>query len=130
MEPTTDQTAAPAAPTAEEKAAAKAARAAAKAADKAAKKEAAKAEKEAAKQPKQNDVRRPKPNTTTGKVWTIFDELSNKSGVPALIGDAIKSATGIPEATVRTQYARWRKFHGITGRTVPPAPATSEPAAQ
>jgi sRNA-binding protein len=111
-----------------DKASAKAAKAAQKAAEKAAKKTEAKAAKEAAKQPKQNDVRRPKANTTTGKVWAIFDELSAKTGAPALIGDALKQASGTPEATVRTQYARWRKFHGITGRTAAPAP--SEPAAQ
>lgn len=117
------------APTAEEIAAKQAAKAQAKA-DKAAVKAAAKLEakaaKEAAKQPKQNDVRRPKAGTTTGKVWAIFDSLSASTGAPALIGDALKQATGIPEATVRTQYARWRKFHGITGRTV----VASEPAAQ
>lgn len=118
-----DQTNTASAETAEDKAAAKAAKAAAKLAAKTAKKEAAKAEKEATKQPKQNDVRRPKPNTTTGKVWGIFDSLSASTGAPALIGDALKQATGIPEATVRTQYARWRKFHGITGRTAAPAAA-------
>lgn len=111
------------APTAEDKAAAKAAKKAERDAAKAAKKAEAKAAKEAAKQPKQNDVRRPKHGTTTGKVWAIFDHLSHSTGAPALIGDALKQATGIPEATVRTQYARWRKFHGITGRAVAPAPA-------
>ncbi len=111
-----------------EEAAKKAAAKQAKADAKAAAKVAAKAAKEAAKQPKQNDVRRPKPNTTTGKVWAIFDDLSAKSGSPALIGDSLKAATGVPEATVRTQYARWRKFHGIVGRTSAPA-AVETPAA-
>lgn len=114
-------------PSAEDKAAAKAAKAAEKAAAKTAKKEASKLAKEASKQPKQNDVRRPKPNTATGKVWAIFDSLSASTGAPAAIGDALKQAAGTPEATVRTQYARWRKFHGITGRATPPV---SEPAAQ
>lgn len=107
------------------KAAAKAAKAEAKATAKA----AAKVAKESAKQPKQNDVRRPKPATVTGKVWAIFDDLSGKAGTPASIGDSLKAATGVPEATVRTQYARWRKFHGIVGRTVAPAAATETPAA-
>lgn len=118
-----DQAAAKAAKDAE-----KAAKKAAKAAEKAKKKEEAKAAKEAAKQPKQNDVRRPKAGTTTGKVWAIFDSLSQSTGAPALIGDAMKQVAGsIPEATVRTQFARWRKFHGITGRAVAPA-ATETPA--
>lgn len=107
------------------KAAAKQAKADAKAAAKV----ASKAAKEAAKQPKQNDVRRPKPNTTTGKVWAIFDDLSGKAGSPATIGDSLKAATGVPEATVRTQYARWRKFHGIVGRTSAPVAATEPTAA-
>lgn len=119
---TAEEIAAKQAAATEAKAAAKAAKAAAKVEAKA----AAKAAKESAKMPKQNDVRRPKAGTTTGKVWGIFDELSAKSGAPAAIGDALKAATGIPEATVRTQYARWRKFHGITGRAV----AAAEPAAQ
>ena len=88
----------------------------AKAEQKAKDKEAAKAAKEAAKMPEQNGIRRPKPETTCGKVWAIFDSLSAKSGSPATIGDSLKEADGIAEATVRTQYARWRKFHGITGR--------------
>lgn len=98
------------------KAEAKAAKAKAKAdakADKAAAKVAAKA---ASKLPSQNDVTRPKAETTTGKAWAVFDALSAETGKPALIGDALKRAPEIAEATVRTQYARWRKFHGITGR--------------
>lgn len=116
-----------AAPAAEDEAA-KAAKKAAKAQEKADKKAAAKAAKEAAKQPKQNDVRRPKTGTVTGKVWATFDSLSQSTGSPATIGDAIKASTGIPEATVRTQYARWRKFHGISGRAAAPAPAAGDSA--
>lgn len=110
-----------------EVAAKKAADKAAKLAAKVQKKADAKVAKEASKQPKQNDVRRPKPATVTGKVWAIFDDLSGKAGSPATIGDSLKAATGVPEATVRTQYARWRKFHGIVGRTT--APAVAETAA-
>lgn len=106
----------------------KAAKKAAKAAEKAQKKADAKAAKEAAKQPKQNDVRRPKSGTVTGKVWATFDSLSQSTGSPATIGDAIKASTGVPEATVRTQYARWRKFHGISGRAAAPAPAAGDSA--
>lgn len=91
-------------------------------ADKKASKEAAKA---AAKQPSQNGISRPKADTITGKVWAIFDELSQKSGAPATIGDSLKAAAGTAEATVRTQYARWRKFHGISGKAAA-KPAASE----
>lgn len=86
-------------------------------------KEDAKAAKEAAKQPEQNGVRRPKADTICGKAWAVFDQLSQQSGAPATIGDSLKNAGGIAEATVRTQYARWRKFHGISGRVEAPKPA-------
>jgi membrane protein involved in colicin uptake len=102
-----------------------------RAADKQAKvdaKAAAKAAKEASKQPEQNGVRRPKSDTICGKAWAVFDELSAKSGAPATIGDSLKNANGIAEATVRTQYARWRKYHGISGRVEAPKPAET-PAA-
>ena len=133
--------------TAEDKAAAKAAAAEAKAAEKAAVKAAkeqerkdkadakaqakadAKAAKEAAKesakQPSQNGVTRPKAGTTTGNAWDIFDALSRETGAPAVIGDAIKRAPGMAEATVRTQYAKWRKFNGVTGRSEKPATASA-----
>jgi membrane protein involved in colicin uptake len=94
---------------------------AAKDKEKADKKAAKEAEKAAAKQPEQNGIRRPKADTITGKVWAVFDELSQKAGAPATIGDSLKAAAGTAEATVRTQYARWRKFHGISGRTEKPA---------
>jgi membrane protein involved in colicin uptake len=101
-----------------------------RAADKQAKvdaKAAAKAAKEASKQPEQNGVRRPKAETVCGKAWSVFDQLSAKSGSPATIADSLKSAGDIAEATVRTQYARWRKYHGITGRVE--APKADAPAA-
>lgn len=94
-------------------------------ADKKAAKEAAKA---AAKQPEQNGITRPKTGTVTGNAWAVFDELSQKSGAPATIGDSIKAAPQIAEATVRTQYARWRKFHGITGKAAAPKPAETPSA--
>jgi hypothetical protein len=97
-------------------------------AEKLAAKEAAKA---AQKQPSQNDVTRPKPDTLCGKAWAIFDEISAKNGAPATIKEALEKAKGVvnAEATVRTQYARWRKFYGISGRVAAPAPAPAAPAA-
>ncbi len=116
----------------EKKAADKAAREEKKAADKAAR-EAKKAEakakkdaeaaakkaaKDAAKQPEQNGIRRPKPGTDCGKLWEIFDSASAAKGAPAAISECKPKADamGINEATCRTQYARWRKFHGVEGR--------------
>jgi membrane protein involved in colicin uptake len=106
------------------------------AADKKAAREKAKADKkaeklaakEANKLPEQNGIRRPKAGTITGKLWDLFDQLSRDTGVPATIGDAMKKAEGTADATVRTQYARWRKFNGVTGRAAAPA-APAAPAA-
>lgn len=103
-----------------EKAAAAKARADKKEADKAAKAKAKADAKAAAKLPSANGVTRPKADTITGKAWTVFDALSAETGKPAVIADALKRASDIADATVRTQYARWRKFHGITGRAEAP----------
>jgi hypothetical protein len=120
---------------------AKADKLAAKEAEKAAKAQAAKdakakkvadaaAAREAARMPEQNGIRRPKPDTLCGQAWGIFDAVSAKNGAPASITESMTDAKakGLNEANVRAEYARWRKFHGITGRieapaaAVPPAP--------
>ena len=118
-----------------EKAAAKVAEKAAKAEAAAAAKQAKLDEKAAAKarneaireanrQPEQNGVRRPKPDTLCGRAWTIFDTVSNKNGAPASIGESMALAKGesLNESNVRAEYARWRKFNGISGRVAAPKP--------
>lgn len=116
----------------------KAAKAQAAEADKAAKakaKEDAKAAAEAAKvsskQPEQNGVRRPKPETICGKAWAIFDDTSRRNGSPASITETLPLGTSanINDATMRTQYAHWRKFHGVSGRIDAPKPVQA-PAAE
>lgn len=108
----------------------KAEREAKKAADLAAK-EAKKAEalaaKEASKQPMQNGIRRPKPDGLCGKAWAIFDVVSAKNGAPASIGEsmAVAKEQGLNEANVRAEYARWRKFYGISGRVEDPSKAAA-----
>lgn len=141
----------------EEQAAAKAARDAAKAEEKAKKEEAkkaaseakeaekaaklkekeeasaaAKAAKEANKMPESNGVRRPKPETLCGKAWAVFDEVSQKNGAPASIKESLEIAKvrGLNEGNVRVEYARWRKFFGITGRVAAPGEAKTEGAAE
>ena len=122
---------------AERKAAAEAAKAekaeAAKAekARKITEKEAAKAAKEAARMPEQNGVRRPKPTTLCGKVWDLADNLSNQLGQPVPISTLLEHArpAGLNEGNVKTEYARWRKFHGVTGRVAHPSPIKPAEAA-
>ncbi len=118
-----------------DKAAAKAAKEAEKAAAKAKKdaeakakedaKAAQKAAKEATKMPEQNGVRRPKPDGACGKVWALADSLSASLGQPVPIAalSQAASAQGINDSTIRTQYALWRKFHGVSRRATLPPPA-------
>lgn len=96
---------------------AKKAQKAAAAEAKKAEREAKKAEKEAAKMPMQNAVRRPKPDTLCGQLWAIYDNMSGEKGSPVAIGDAmdVAESQGFNDATIRTQYARWRKYYGIEG---------------
>lgn len=112
---------------AEKAAKAKAEREAAAAAKKAeaeAKKAAKAAEREANRMPEQNGVRRPKPATLCGQAWEIFDDISRKNGAPASISEAMEigKARELNEANMRAEYARWRKFHGISGRISAPKP--------
>lgn len=76
------------------------------------------------KQPEQNGITRPKGDSQTGKAWAIFDSVSQRNNAPASIGETLPlaKAAGINEATVRTQYARWRKFNGVSGRIAAPTP--------
>lgn len=93
-------------------------------------KEDAKAAKEAARQPEQNGVRRPGPDGLCGRAWAVFDELSSKLGQPVPVGDALPvgEARGLNAGNIRTEYARWKKFHGIEGRVSKPASAATETA--
>ena len=100
----------------------------AKAAERAAKAEAdakAKAEREAKKGAKitQNDVTRPAADTKCGKLWDLADSLSATKGSPVSLkelGDAA-AADNHSKATLSTQYGRWRKFYGISGRVEDPS---------
>lgn len=94
-----------------------------------------KAEREANRMPEQNGVRRPKPNTLCGRVWALADKLSEELGQPTPIKVLLEKAREeeLNEGNVKAEYARWRKFHGVTGRITLPkeeAPATAEAAAE
>ncbi|QJI53372.1 transcriptional activator [Alteromonas phage vB_AcoS-R7M] len=95
-----------------------------------AKREAEKAEKaakrEADRMPEQNGIRRPKPETLCGKVWTIADEVSSELGQPAPVSLVLErgEAQGLNTGNIKAEYARWRKFNGVTGRIT--APKTPE----
>jgi hypothetical protein len=94
------------------------------------------AAKEAAKpakvqMPEQNGVRRPKPEGLCGQAWTLADDLSRQLGQPVPIANLLEASKvkGLNEGNVRAEYARWRKFNGVTGRVSLPVVAAA-PAAQ
>lgn len=103
---------------------AKAAKEAAKAAKVQAKLDA-KAAKDAQRQPEQNGVRRPGPDGLCGKVWGLADTLSAEMGQAVPIANLLKAGEeqGLNASNIRTEYARWKKFHGLSGRIVAPAAA-------
>lgn len=88
------------------------------------------AERENSRMPEQNGVRRPKADTLCGKAWGIADELSGKLGQPVPIANLLEAtnAAGLNEGNVKAEYARWRKFHGVTGRVALPKAEAPAPA--
>jgi len=82
-----------------------------------------------------NGVTRPKADSQTGKVWQIADDISAKKKAPATRAEVMEVATAEPhninEATVATQYQRWRTFFGIERQAPAPKPEkpTKEPKA-
>ena len=82
--------------------------------------------------PEQNGVRRPKPEGLCGKVWTQADDLSRNLGSPVPIAALLEStkAAGLNEGNVRAEYARWRKFNGVTGRIVAQVAVITPPVPQ
>lgn len=94
----------------------------------------AKAAKEAAKQPEQNGVRRPKAEGLCGQAWTLFDSMSRGLGRPVPIADVLAEGgkQKLNPGNMRTEYARWKKFNGISGQVaktvVTPPVAAPAPA--
>lgn len=71
-----------------------------------------------AQMPEQNGVREPRPNTNCAAIWSLATSMSTERKATVAVGDLIDAGTaaGFNIATIKTQYARWRKFHGIEGR--------------
>lgn len=74
--------------------------------------------------PNQNGITRPRPDTACGNAWALMDELTTKLNQPAPISIVLQGAEqrGLNYDTVKTQYARWKKFNGIEGRVAIPLP--------
>lgn len=73
----------------------------------------------------QNGIKRPGADTLCGRVWKALDDL-RAAGVDATAKNAAAAFDGvaIAGATIRTQYARWRKYHEIARAARPAPPAT------
>lgn len=86
----------------------------------------AKAAKEANRQPEQNGIRRPGPDGLCGQVWGLADTLSAQLGQAVPIANLIEAgvAAGLNPSNIRTEYARWKKFHGLSGRITLPEAAS------
>ena len=84
----------------------------------------AKAPKEPVVKDTQNDVTRPKAGTATGNVWDIADKLTAKLGRAATRAEVMEKAVEaqINEATVATQYQRWRVYNGVPKAEPKPKP--------
>lgn len=74
--------------------------------------------------PQQNGITRPRTDTACGNAWALMDELSAKLKQPVPISILLQAAEkkDLNHDTVKTQYARWKKFNGIEGRVAIPLP--------
>lgn len=65
-----------------------------------------------------NGVTRPSAETTCGKVWATADAISAATHAVCPIA-ALKEhpdMAGVNDHTIKTQYAKWRAFNGVSGR--------------
>ena len=79
-------------------------------------------ERKANRPPTANGVTRPKPSTRCGRIWAACETLTEEAGDTVALCVVVKAmqAEGYNLATIKTQYSRWRKFIGVTGRINPP----------
>lgn len=68
--------------------------------------------------PEQNGIRMPRPGSNCALIWDKATIMSTEKKATVAIGDllVVLVAAGFNQATIKTQYARWRKFHGVEGR--------------
>lgn len=98
--------------------AAKKTAAAAKAAAPAKETKPAKAEKPKVEKDSKNGVTRPKAGTQTGQVWETADKITAKQKGKHASRKQVMETLGesINQATIATQYGKWRRYNGIKGR--------------
>ena len=65
----------------------------------------------------QNGLTRPSSSSLCGRIWNLADELSKNGTVAIAVLRRHPEMMPVNDHTIKTQYARWRQFNGITGRT-------------
>lgn len=100
-------------------------------ADREAEAERKRQEREAKKEPEQNGIRKPSVGTLCRAAWDLFDAVTAEMGQTAPISYVlpVALAKNLNEANVKAEYARWKKYHGISGRVAVPVPANIAAAA-
>ena len=66
--------------------------------------------------PEQNGLKRPSSGSTCAIIWDTCDRITNETEHTCTSAELFNALQGYNECTLRTQYARWRQFNGITGR--------------
>jgi hypothetical protein len=69
-----------------------------------------------ANRPEQNGLKRPSKGSTCCIIWDTCDRISAEKESTCTSAELFNALQGYNECTLRTQYARWRQFNGITGR--------------
>lgn len=63
-----------------------------------------------------NGLKRPSKGSTCEIIWRTCDQITETKGSSCTSGELFQALPGYNDCTLRTQYARWRQFNGITGR--------------
>ena len=78
--------------------------------------------------PEQNGLKRPSKGSACCIIWDTCDKLTVPDHT-CTSAELFNALQGYNECTLRTQYARWRQFNGITGRLPGQNKAAKLPAA-
>lgn len=66
--------------------------------------------------PEQNGLKRPSKGSTCCIIWDTCDKITSEKAATCTSAELFNALQGYNDCTLRTQYARWRQFNGITGR--------------
>ena len=78
--------------------------------------------------PEQNGLKRPSKGSICAIIWDTCDRITSEQGSHCTSAELFNALQGYNECTLRTQYARWRQFNGITGRLPDQQKQTKLPA--